>query len=201
MWINKYLLIIVLSLTSLTSWGDESPLTPVPTRAELALFAIGLVGSIYKPGGDKPETGMDCSGFVKYVYSEVAGLQLPHNAMAISKISMIIKRTDLKPGDLVFFKTMKKAFSHVGIYLGENRFIHAASKKTGVVMISHLNDPYWTTKFDGARRLLHSSDKPSGLSDTDTANSDPANISTINASPAESSTVNPLPTSTIAVAE
>ena len=199
MWINKYLLIIVLSLTSLTSWGDESPSTPAPTRAELALFAMGLVGSVYKPGGDKPDTGMDCSGFVKYVYSEVAGLQLPHNAMAISKISMIIKKTDLKPGDLVFFKTMKKAFSHVGIYLGENRFIHAASKKTGVVMISHLDDTYWSTKFDGARRLLHSSAKSAALSDTDATITTTANNSTTNAT--DTSTVNPLPAVASAVAE
>jgi cell wall-associated NlpC family hydrolase len=116
---------------------------------------MGLVGAVYKPGGDNPSTGMDCSGFVKYVFGQVAGLKLPHNALAMSKVSTEISKAELRPGDLVFFKTMKATFSHVGIYLGDNRFIHAASSKTGVVMISHLDDPYWTSNFNGARRLLN----------------------------------------------
>ncbi len=128
--------------------------TASPTRAELALFAMGLIGAVYRPGGDNPELGMDCSGFVRYVYHEVAGLHLPHNAAAISRISTVIHRTDLKPGDLVFFKTMRKAFSHVGIYLGNNRFIHASSSRTGVVMISSLSESYWAHRYDGARRVF-----------------------------------------------
>lgn len=156
----KYIFIIVLTLTSATCRADDPSPPPAPTHTELALFAMGLIGSVYKFGGDKPSTGMDCSGFVRYVYHEVAGLKLPHSAAAISKISTIIHKTDLKPGDLVFFKTMKKAFSHVGIYLGNNRFIHAASRDTGVVMISRMDDSYWSRKFDGARRLLASRTTP-----------------------------------------
>ena len=128
--------------------------TPVPTRAELALFAMGLIGAVYKPGGDNPAVGMDCSGFVRYVYHEVAGLKLPHNALALSKIRNRIARADLKPGDLVFFKTMKHAFSHVGIYLGGNQFVHASSSKTGFVMVSNLDESYWAKHYEGARRVL-----------------------------------------------
>ena len=129
---------------------------PRPSRAELAMFAMGLIGAVYRPGGDTPQKGMDCSGFVRYVYHEVAGLKLPHNAAAMSRISTVISRADLKPGDLVFFKTMKKAFTHVGIYLGDNQFIHASSSRTGVVMISSLDESYWAHRYDGARRVLSS---------------------------------------------
>ena len=151
----KYYIIAFFIFTHTPSWADDNASKPAPTRTELALFAMGLVGAIYKPGGDNPNTGMDCSGFVKYVFGEVAGLKLPHNALAMSKISAEISKSDLHPGDLVFFKTTKTAFSHVGIYLGENRFIHAASSKTGIVMISHLDDMYWGNRFNGARRLLN----------------------------------------------
>ncbi len=151
----KSYIIALLIFTHIPGWADDNTSKPAPTRTELALFAMGLVGAIYKPGGDNPSTGMDCSGFVKYVFGEVAGLKLPHNALAMSKISAEISQSDLHPGDLVFFKTTKAAFSHVGIYLGENRFIHAASSKTGIVMISHLDDVYWGSRFNGARRLLN----------------------------------------------
>lgn len=130
--------------------------TQRPSRVELALFAIGLIGAVYKPGGDNPAVGMDCSGFVRYVYHEVAGLKLPHSARALSKIRNTIAKADLKPGDLVFFKTMKHAFSHVGIYLGDNQFVHASSSKTGFVMVSNLDETYWAKRYEGARRILPS---------------------------------------------
>ncbi len=149
-----------------------------PSRAELALFALGLVGSVYRVGGDNPQHGMDCSGFVRYVYRKVAGLSLPHNAAAISHISEVISKTDLKPGDLVFFKTMKKAFSHVGIYLGNNQFVHASSSTTGSVMVSNLDDSYWRTRFDGARRLLAGQHDDNGSSSpTDGATGMPVSFS------------------------
>ncbi len=166
--IIKYILIIALALNSVSGRADDKPNPPPPTHAELAIFAMGLIGSVYKFGGDDPNTGMDCSGFVRYVYHEVAGVTLPHSAAAISKISIIIHKAQLKPGDLVFFKTMRKAFSHVGIYLGNNRFIHAASNKSGGVMISSLDDTYWAHTYDGARRLL-----------TSTAHSEPGATATL----------------------
>ncbi len=136
--------------------ASSNTATQRPSRVELALFAIGLIGAVYKPGGDNPAVGMDCSGFVRYVYHEVAGLKLPHSARALSKIRNTIAKADLKPGDLVFFKTMKHAFSHVGIYLGDNQFVHASSSKTGFVMVSNLDEAYWAKRYEGARRILPS---------------------------------------------
>lgn len=139
-----------------------------PSRAELALFAMGLIGAVYRPGGVDPRSGMDCSGFVRYVYQEVVGLTLPHNAAAISKTSTVISKNELKPGDLVFFKTVKKAFSHVGIYLGNNQFVHASSSRTGVVMVSNLEGSYWSNHFAGARRVLAATHSDSSTTLTDT---------------------------------
>lgn len=121
--------------------------------SDLALYALSLNGTGYRYGGSDPETGLDCSGFVGHVFSEVAGVQLPHTALGISRLGQKIGIDELKPGDLVFFNTLRRAFSHVGIYLGDNQFIHASSSRTGDVMISDLRDRYWAKRFNGARRL------------------------------------------------
>jgi cell wall-associated NlpC family hydrolase len=119
---------------------------------EVLLSALSLSGTPYKFGGNSPETGFDCSGFVRYVFSQAANLTLPHGARAISQLGQSIPVDQLQPGDLVFFNTLKKAFSHVGIYVGEGRFIHAPSSGGGVHIVS-LNDAYWSKRFDGARRI------------------------------------------------
>lgn len=125
-------------------------------RADLLFYAVSLIGTAYKYGGNSPQTGMDCSGFVRYVFSNVAGLQLPRSASEISKTGESVDEQDLRPGDLVFFDTMKRAFSHVGIYLGDHRFIHAPSSQSGNVMISDMQEKYWSQRFEGARRLINS---------------------------------------------
>ncbi len=119
---------------------------------EVLLSALSLSGTPYKYGGNSPETGFDCSGFVRYVFNQAANLTLPHGARAISQIGKSIPVDQLQPGDLVFFNTLKKAFSHVGIYVGEGRFIHAPSSGGGVHIVS-MNDAYWAKRFNGARRL------------------------------------------------
>jgi cell wall-associated NlpC family hydrolase len=119
---------------------------------DLLLYALSLNGTRYKYGGRSIDTGFDCSGFVRYVYGQAAGLTLPNTAHAISQVGAQIAKNELKPGDLVFFNTLRRAFSHVGIYLGENRFIHASSSSTGDVMVSDLNEKYWSKRFNGARR-------------------------------------------------
>jgi cell wall-associated NlpC family hydrolase len=87
------------------------------------------------------------------VFQEAAGITLPRSANAISRLGQKIGVEELRPGDLVFFNTLRRAFSHVGIYLGNNQFIHASSSRTGDVMISDLRDQYWSKRYDGARRL------------------------------------------------
>lgn len=124
-------------------------------RADLLFYAVSLIGTAYRYGGNSPQTGMDCSGFVRYVFSSAAGLQLPRSASEISMTGESVDEQDLRPGDLVFFDTMKRAFSHVGIYLGEHRFIHASSSQSGNIMISDMREKYWSQRFEGARRLLN----------------------------------------------
>jgi cell wall-associated NlpC family hydrolase len=114
--------------------------------------ALNYIGVRYKRGGTSPETGFDCSGFVKYLYNETLGLVLPHNAKAIAQQGERVDKTELKPGDLVFFNTMRRAFSHVGIYLGDNLFIHAP-RAGARVRIEDMTDRYWSRRYNGARRI------------------------------------------------
>ncbi|MBK9019134.1 MAG: C40 family peptidase [Sulfuritalea sp.] len=114
--------------------------------------AMDLLGIRYRRGGSSPEAGFDCSGFVSHVFREGLGLVLPRSSREMSKTGEIIPRDELKPGDLVFFNTMRKAFSHVGIYLGDNQFVHAP-RSGGYVRIEDLRDGYWMKRFNGARRV------------------------------------------------
>jgi cell wall-associated NlpC family hydrolase len=114
--------------------------------------ALDLIGIRYKRGGSSPETGFDCSGFVGHVFKEGLGLYLPRSSREISKAGETVDRTELKPGDLVFFNTMRRAFSHVGIYLGDNRFVHAP-RTGGKVRIEDMSDRYWAKRYNGARRI------------------------------------------------
>ncbi len=120
--------------------------------SDLASTAIGFLGIPYKRGGNSVESGLDCSGFVRAIYKETIGLVLPRSADQQANATQTIDKSDLKPGDLVFFNTMKRTFSHVGIYLGEGKFIH--SPRTGAhVRIEDMRIPYWNVRFDGARRV------------------------------------------------
>ncbi|MFA7351745.1 MAG: C40 family peptidase [Methylotenera sp.] len=133
--------------------ADEVDETLWAGRArEVLVNALNLTGIRYQYGGNSPETGFDCSGFVRYVYQQAANLSLPHSARAISQLGKTIPKHDLKPGDLVFFNTLKSAFSHVGIYLGNNRFIHSPSSGGGV-RVEDMQNTYWTKRFNGAQRL------------------------------------------------
>jgi cell wall-associated NlpC family hydrolase len=115
--------------------------------------ALDLIGIRYHRGGTSPETGFDCSGFVSHVFKEGLGLYLPHNAKQISKSGEVVAKGNLQPGDLVFFNTMRRAFSHVGIYLGDNKFIHAP-RSGETVRVEDMTESYWRKRFNGARRLV-----------------------------------------------
>lgn len=127
---------------------------PPEVIQEIPLYALSLLGTPYKYGGNHPETGMDCSGFVSHVFGQIANMPLPRNSQEISRRGVALDTADLQPGDLVFFNTLDRAYSHVGVYVGENRFVHASSSQTGAVMVSDMTQPYWSRRFDGARRLL-----------------------------------------------
>jgi len=121
-------------------------------RSEALLQAVLALGTDYRYGGTSPATGYDCSGLVAHVFEKAWGLRLPHNARAQSQFGAPVSLAELRPGDLVFFNTQHRAFSHVGIYLGNGRFVHAP--KTGAeVRVESLRIRYWLSRFDGARRL------------------------------------------------
>jgi cell wall-associated NlpC family hydrolase len=118
----------------------------------LVVSALGFLGVPYRRGGNSAETGFDCSGFVKAIYEQTAGLLLPRRAEQQAAATQKIEKAELKPGDLVFFNTMKRAFSHVGIYVGNGKFIH--SPKPGAeVRVEDMGVSYWANRFDGARRV------------------------------------------------
>jgi cell wall-associated NlpC family hydrolase len=125
----------------------------VEARAsELVVNAMGFLGVPYKRGGSSVETGFDCSGFVRAIYEQTAGLLLPRKADQQAAATEKISRNELQPGDLVFFNTMRRAFSHVGIYIGNGKFIH--SPKPGAeVRVEDMGMSYWAKRFDGARRV------------------------------------------------
>lgn len=124
--------------------------------------ALNLIGVPYRRGGNSAETGFDCSGLVRAVYAESWGKILPRRAEEQAAATEQIAKADLKPGDLVFFNTMRRAFSHVGIYMGDGKFIH--SPRTGTtVRVESMNIAYWEKRFDGARRVEISEDARNAL--------------------------------------
>jgi hypothetical protein len=134
--------------------------TPPPRDAQgladqLVSRAKDLLGVPYKWGGNAPETGLDCSGLVRHVFEDAAGLVLPRRAIEMSRTGAPVDRGELQPGDLVFFNTLRRAFSHVGIYIGNGRFVHAPSSG-GKVRVELLSGRYWASRFNGGRRLIES---------------------------------------------
>ena len=129
--------------------GSRTPASRL--RKLLADFSMTLRDIRYRRGGSDPRTGFDCSGFVRYVYQHTIGAVLPNNSASQFDAGASVARSDMKAGDLVFFRTHGKRVSHVGIYLGDNRFIHSPS--TGKrVSVSSLDEAYWARRFAGARR-------------------------------------------------
>jgi cell wall-associated NlpC family hydrolase len=156
-------LLLLLSIARHSCANDEAPIDNTPSAAtastqidgsdELVFHALAFLGVKYRYGGNSPDTGWDCSGYVFHVFKQGIGVVLPRDSFAMSERGETIIREDLRPGDLVFFNTLNRAFSHVGIYLGDNRFIHAPS--TGkVVQISDMNSNYWARRFNGGRRIF-----------------------------------------------
>lgn len=120
---------------------------------EMVLFALGLLDTGYRFGGRNPEAGLDCSGMVAYIVENISARRLPHNAAQIADRTRPIDVDELQPGDLVFFNTMKRRHSHMGIYIGDGRFVHAPSSR-GRVRVERLDNRYFAQRIDGARTLL-----------------------------------------------
>jgi cell wall-associated NlpC family hydrolase len=131
----------------------------LPERRSAALvYAMAYVGVPYRRGGTGFEEGVDCSGFVQVTFRETLGVSLPRRAAQQAQATLAIDPTELAPGDLVFFNTLGEPYSHVGIYVGQGRFVH--SPRSGAhVRLERMDEPYWRSRFDGARRVVA---EPSG---------------------------------------
>jgi cell wall-associated NlpC family hydrolase len=128
-------------------------MTVADRTSELVMTAMGFLGVPYRRGGNDASTGFDCSGFVRSMYERTIGLVLPRLAKDQAAATQPIDKNELQPGDLVFFNTMRHAFSHVGIYVGDGKFIH--SPKPGAqVRVENMQASYWARRFDGARRVI-----------------------------------------------
>ncbi|HEX3139421.1 MAG TPA: C40 family peptidase [Rhizobacter sp.] len=132
---------------------DKGVIEVRDATSDLVVSAMNFLGVPYRRGGDSSDTGFDCSGFTRHIYENSLGLLLPRRVDEQAKASSLapVKRNDLKPGDLVFFNTLRRTFSHVGIYVGDDKFIHAP-KPGGEVRVESLGVLYWAKRFTGARR-------------------------------------------------
>jgi cell wall-associated NlpC family hydrolase len=130
----------------------QTPAGYLETAREVIFYALSMVGINYRWGGNSPQTGFDCSGLVNHVFRQIAGLVLPRDSYAMARLGRPVSFEDLRPGDLVFFNTMRRPFSHVGIYLGERRFVHAPAAGKAVHVVD-MAEPYWAARYNGARRI------------------------------------------------
>ncbi len=149
----------------ITDVGTQVGATVGATASSLVSSALGFLGVPYRRGGTSAETGFDCSGFVRSIYQQTAGLLLPRSAAQQAAATQRIDKAELKPGDLVFFNTMRRAFSHVGIYVGNGKFIHAP-KPGAEVRVEDLGLAYWAKRFDGARRVQEAAPAPAAADAT-----------------------------------
>lgn len=117
---------------------------------EVALFALGLIDTGYRFGGKNPQAGLDCSGMVSYVFGKAAGLHVAGSAADIARLGRPVDPSALRPGDLVFFNTLNRPYSHVGIYVGDGRFVHAPST-SGRVRTDSLTTGWFAPRFEAAR--------------------------------------------------
>ncbi|AOI79012.1 MULTISPECIES: C40 family peptidase [Burkholderia] len=136
-----------------SSGGAKSFLAGMAGKAgDVVVGALNMIGVRYRWGGNSPDSGLDCSGFVRYVFQDTLGMSLPRRAEEMSRVGEKVSMSNLKPGDLVFFNTMRRTFSHVGIYIGDNKFVHSPSTGS-TVRVDDLDSGYWEKRFTGARRI------------------------------------------------
>lgn len=162
--LSRHCQILVACMLFSLLWGcGTRPVIPLPDRGtslpasqdarEVAMAALTLLKTGYRFGGKNPEAGLDCSGFVSYVYQLALGKTLSGNAAAMARQGREVARDRLQTGDLVFFNTLGRPFSHVGIYLGGDEFIHAPNSR-GTVRVDKLTNAYYAGRYETARTLL-----------------------------------------------
>jgi len=120
---------------------------------EILMYTLSLLDVGYQFGGSNPEAGLDCSGLVSYIYQNAVGVKLPHNAARIASLGRPVDANQLRVGDLVFFNTMNRQYSHMGIYIGDGKFVHAP-RTNSTIRVDRLDNRYFAARFDGARTLF-----------------------------------------------
>jgi len=149
-WAGRFVVGFALALLG---FGAQAQERAHSARSDVVVQALSLLGTPYRFGGSSPEVGFDCSGLVHHVFASVLERDLPRRAEEISGVGHAVSRAELQPGDLVFFNTLRRAFSHVAIYIGEGRFVHAPARN-GRVRVEGLDSRYWAARFNGARRVM-----------------------------------------------
>lgn len=145
--------LILLILLSACGTAPQRPETNSEDKMnELVMYAVSLAETPYRFGGKDPESGFDCSGFVDHVFQHSLGITLPRTSHELSREGTPISYKQLLPGDLVFYNTQHSPFSHVGIYVGENKFVHAP-KSGSRIRVENMNEKYWQKRYNGARRI------------------------------------------------
>ena len=144
-------------ITRIGEQVQQASNTATEQASSLVISALAFLGVPYKRGGTSAETGFDCSGFVRAMYEQTVGLLLPRRADQQAAATQVIDKKELQPGDLVFFNTMRRNFSHVGIYVGDNKFIHSP-RSGSQIRVEDMGATYWARRFNGARRVAPSAD-------------------------------------------
>jgi len=145
-------LMLVLLLTACASPVPRAEKTSEDRMNDLVMYALSLADTPYRYGGNSAEGGFDCSGYVGHVFKHELNISLPRTSREISRIGDPIEQSELRPGDLVFYNTLRQPFSHVGIYIGDGKFVH--SPKSGDrIRVEPMHYAYWKSRFNGARRI------------------------------------------------
>jgi cell wall-associated NlpC family hydrolase len=152
---KKFLPILLLLCSACASTHQKESASRNDAMNDVAIYALSLADTPYQFGGNSPENGFDCSGFVRYVFQKSLGHPLPRTSQEMSQAGEPLEADQLRPGDLVFFNTQRQPFSHVGIYLGEDRFVHSPSSGKAIAIVN-MRENYWQSRYNGARRIQQS---------------------------------------------
>ena len=147
--------VLLLLLAMLTACGSAPPRQDQAADErmnELVMYAISLADTPYRYGGNNADSGFDCSGYVRHVYAKTLAIRLPRTSNQISRVGIALDRDQLRPGDLVFYNTQHRPNSHVGLYIGDGKFVHAP-KSGERIRVERMSLDYWKTRYNGARRI------------------------------------------------
>jgi len=147
-----FLVLLTILLGACASPGRTPERPAAAPSNDVALYALSLTDTPYRYGGNSADSGFDCSGFVQHVYLNTLGIRLPRTSAEMSRTGIPLDISQLHPGDLVFFNTQRRPYSHVGIYVGNERFVHSPSSGKSVT-VTNMREKYWRSRYNGARRI------------------------------------------------